>query len=1047
MTEPRAYAELLCRSNFSFLRGASHPEELLERADALGYQALALSDLDGVYGLPKAYWKWKMLAAEASAKGAPSCALIHGAELSLERAEPGSGPPRRAGLALLARDRAGWSLLCRLLTASHADKPKGSAGLDWGAFLSMVQAHPGRQGLCCLPRGEGLGLGLDLESFGTPQAPFYPSLQSLFGPQLWLPLARHLDGGEAARTQAVRGLCRGYGLRGVAVGDVHYHEAGRRRLQDALACVREGVSLSEAGWLLFPNAERHLKPVGDMAHLFRDWPELLDNNLEAAQGCAFSLAELKYRYPSEWIPPGRTPQSHLEALALAGAGRRFPRGTPPGVAAQLGHELELIGRLGFADYFLTIEELISFARSRGILCQGRGSAANSVTCYCLGITAVDPTEIGLLFERFLSVERAEPPDIDVDFEHERREEVLQHLYERYGRDRAAMVAAVIKYRTRSAIADLSKALGEPVRVGRALRDTDLGVLSKGVQALATEAADFPRHLSIHSGGFVLSQEPLIDQVPVEPARMEKRSIIQWDKYDLDYVGMMKVDVLALGMLSALRRCMDLTGYADLADLPREDVATYEMIQQADTVGVFQIESRAQMNMLGRLKPATFYDLVVEVAIVRPGPIVGQMVHPYLRRRKGEEEVAYEDERLRPILQKTLGVPLFQEQVMRLAVDLAGFSPGEADELRRAIGAWRSDGRLPQVAERLMAGLRRSGLSEGFCQNLLREIKGFAEYGFPESHAASFALLTYASCYLKCRHPAAFTCALINSQPLGFYANHSLVDDLKRHGQRVLPLHPQRSVWDCALEDGALRLGWRVLEGLGEAAAERLIRERAREPFRDLEDFVLRCGLKFVLLQSLAMGDAFECFGMAPREALWRLLALRALTVRSATGSQLSLFGGRADGLRAAEEAPAGFAPLSEWESISQAYQAFGLSPVAHPMEALRRMLPKLPPGLCREARQARHGQWWRQAGLCIVRQRPGTAKDVVFATLEDESGLLDLVLHPAVYERHRDDFLNNAFFCAEGVLQRDRDSVSMLLKKLKPLDPERMLKVGSHNWH
>ncbi|HTB22650.1 MAG TPA: error-prone DNA polymerase [bacterium] len=1043
--ESAAYAELLCRSNFSFLRGASHPEELLGRADALGYHALALSDLDGVYGIPKAYWKGKSLDAEAAGQGRKACALIHGAELSLEREDPEAGGVRRAGLVLLARDKPGWSLLCRLLTASHADKPKGEAGLSWEVFLGMVQDHAGRNGLLCLPRGEGLGV--PLEDFGTPRAPFYPSLQALFKTGLWLPLVRHLDGGRSARTEALRRVAGTYGLRAVAAGDVHYHEAGRSRLQDALTCVREGVPLSEAGWRLFSNAERHLKPPGDMARLFQDCPELIRNGLEAAASCTFNLAELRYRYPAEWIPPGHSSQSYLEALAWGGAARRFPGGLSSLVSSQLGRELELIGRLGFADYFLTIEELVSFARSRRILCQGRGSAANSVTCFCLGITAVDPTRINLLFERFLSEERAEPPDIDVDFEHERRGEVLQHLYERYGRDRAAMVSAVIKYRTRSAVADLSKALGGAQRVGRTLRDADMGAFPEALRGLAEEAADFPRHLSIHSGGFVLSQEPLIDQVPVEPARMEGRTVIQWDKYDLDYVGMMKVDVLALGMLSALRRCMDLTGYGDLADLPPEDPATYAMIQQADTVGVFQIESRAQMNMLGRLKPACFYDLVIEVAIVRPGPIVGQMVHPYLRRRKGEEPVDYEHPKLKAILEKTLGVPLFQEQVMRLAVDLAGFSPGQADELRRAIGAWRSDGRLPQVAERLMEGLRRSGLSEAFCGNLLKEIRGFAEYGFPESHAASFALLTYASCYLKCRHPAAFTCALINSQPLGFYANHSLVDDLKRHGHGVLPLHPLRSRWDCALEDGVLRLGWRVLGGLSEAAALRLIKEGGREPYADLDDFVLRCGLKPGQLSALALGGAFECFGLPPREALWRLLALRALTAAPGEGVQLSLFGGAGHGLRAAGEGPGAFADMDEWESVSRSYQAFGLSPDAHPMEALRRLMPKLPQGRCQEARQARHGQWWRQAGLCIVRQRPGTAKDVVFATLEDESGLLDLVLHPEVYERHRDDFLNNAFFCAEGVLQRDRDSVSMLLKKLRPLDPERMLKVGSHNWH
>jgi error-prone DNA polymerase len=829
----------------------------------------------------------------------------------------------------------------------------------------------------------------------------------------------------------------------VAVGDAHYHQASRQRLHDALTCVRHGVRLQDAGFKLFPNAGRCLQAPTDRAALFADWPEALANAEAAAATCRFSLAELRYQYPAEWVPPGLGSQQYLRQRVAEGAARRYPQGVPEGVQAQLEHELAVVGRLGYADYFLTIDDLVAFARGQGILCQGRGSAANSVLCWCLGLTSIDPVRMGLLFERFLSEERAEPPDIDVDFEHERREEVIQYLYRRYGRDRAAMVSAVISYRSRSAIADLSKALGAPAHAGRTLRDLDLADYGPQVAALGAELKGFPRHLSIHSGGFVLSHLPLTDLVPIEPARMEGRSIIQWDKYDLDYVGLMKVDVLALGMLTALRRALDMTGRQGLADIPAEDPATYAMIQQGDTVGVFQIESRAQMNMLGRLKPANFYDLVIEVAIVRPGPIVGKMVHPYLLRRRGDEPVAYEHPALERILGKTLGVPLFQEQVMRMAVELADFTPGQADELRRAIGAWRGDGRLDAIGGRLRAGLKARGLSDGFVERVFEQIKGFADYGFPESHAASFALLCYASSYLKRHHPAEFTCALINSQPMGFYAKHSLVDDAKRHGVTVRPVHPNDSAAHCQVRGGELRLGFNVVEGLGPAKAAALLQARAQRPFDSLDDFAVRSGLGPQLLQRLALGDAFACFGLQPRPALWRLLELHALAAR-AQGPQLGLWDllGRAPAAPAAGDA--GFTALGPYQAVAADYQAYGLSARAHPMQALRGLM-KLPQARCADARCAPHNSAFTTSGLLIVRQRPGDGK-VVFATLEDESGLLDLVLFMDVYERFRDAFLGHAFFRAGGVLQRDQDSVSLLLKDLKALDLEQALSVGSHDW-
>lgn len=1022
-----APVELLCRSNYSFLRGASHPEELVQTAHDLGYAALALSDLDGVYGLAKAYWRWKSLRQER----ASPLKLILGAELSL-----GPAPGRTQGLTLLAQGREGWSLLCRLLTASHAGQPKGQACLNFDELRGLAAEHPGCGQLLCLPRLATVAAWPEADaSAGLAEL---ARLQGLFGAGLRLPLGRFQDGRDGLRTQRARDWSRALGLAVVAVGDVHYHQAGRQRLQDALICVREGIRLDEAGHRLFPNAGRHLRPPDERAALFSDWPEALANAAAAAESCCFSLDELRYRYPGEWVPEGLDSQGYLERRATEGAAWRYPQGVPAAVRTQLDHELAVVGRLGYADYFLTIDDLVAFARGRGILCQGRGSAANSVLCWCLGITSIDPISMGLLFERFLSQERAEPPDIDVDFEHARREEVIQYLYQRYGRDRAAMVAAVISYRSRSAIAELSKVLGAPARAGRHLRDLDLEDAGPQVAALGRELKGFPRHLSIHSGGFVLSQLPLIDLVPVESARMPGRSIIQWDKYDLDYVGLMKVDVLALGMLTALKNTLTLVGKQELAELPQDDPATYAMIQRADTVGVFQIESRAQMNMLGRLRPASFYDLVIEVAIVRPGPIVGDMVHPYLKRRRGQEPVVHEHPALERILGRTLGVPLFQEQVMRMAVELAGFSPGQADELRRAIGAWRSDGRLDAIGSRLRAGLKASGLSDGFVDRVFEQIKGFADYGFPESHAASFALLCYASSYLKCHHPAEFTCALLNAQPMGFYAPHSLVDDAKRHGVEVLPLHPNESAWDCQVRGGRLRLGFNMVTGLGPAQAQTLLEARARRPFDGLDDFVRRCGLGSAVLQRLALGDAFAGFGLEPRPALWRLLELHTLAARPRS-PQLGLW----EGLVAAP-GPVGFPTLGSFQAVAADYQAYGLSTRAHPLQALRGLV-RLPQARCADARSTPSGGAFRCGGLLIVRQRPGNG-NVVFATLEDETGLLDLVLRLDVYAKFREVFLSHAFFVAEGILQRDQDSVSLLLKGLKALDLEGTLNVGSHDW-
>jgi error-prone DNA polymerase len=986
------YAELEVKTNFSFLRGASHPEELVRRAAELGLAAIALNDFDGVYGIPKAFWEKKKF---------PALKLISGASLSL---------PGGERLTLLARDRAAYGALCRLLTASHHGKEKGKAELGWEEFETM--AHPGL-----------IALASSDSSFSRLQG---------FPGKTYLTLHRFLDGKDKERTEKALWLSRRWGLPLVATNDVHYHEPGRQHLQDALTAVREGAPLQRLGHKLFPNPERHLKSPAAMHALFRDLPEALEANLEIANLCAFCPSELRYRYPTEWIPTGKTANQYLAELTWEGAAHRYPLGIPVKVKKQLEHELSLIAKKEYPDYFLTIHDIVIFARSKGILCQGRGSAANSAVCYCLRITAIDPERIDLLFERFLSVDRNEPPDIDVDFEHDRREEVLQYVYEKYGRHRAAMVSAVITYRTRSAFREIAKALGVEVgalsakKLEKVFDERAAATETREPRRLAEELSEemrgFPRHLSIHSGGFTLSADPIIEIVPVEPARMEGRTIIQWDKYDLDYLGLLKVDLLSLGMLSAIRRTLALVG-KEMHEIPDDDQPTYAMIQRADTIGTFQIESRAQMNMLGRLQPKNFYDLVIEVAIVRPGPIVGKMVHPYLRRRRGQEKVVFPHPKLKEILHKTLGVPLFQEQVMRMAIELGGFSPGEADDLRRAIGAWRSAGSIEQMGKKLISGLQKSGLSRAYAEQVYQQIQGFAQYGFPESHSASFALLAYISCFLKCHYPAEFTCGLLNSLPMGFYAAHTLVDDAKRHGVKVLPLTPNESVWESEVKAGALRLGWKTALGVSSAQGEAVVSGR---PYSSLLDFLKRTNLRRDVLFRLALGGAFADFFPDPRNALWQVLAHQQR--RSAVQGDLFLDTGF-------ESTPSAgsFKPLSEMERIREEYAAYDLSTRGHPMMALRRMLP-LPPLTTKGAREKKNGTRIRIAGLALVRQRPPTAKGMTFSTLEDEFGFLDIAITPDVWEKVKPAFLENCFLEVGGVLQRDMNSFSLLVADLKGLE-------------
>ncbi|MBY0315104.1 MAG: error-prone DNA polymerase [Bdellovibrionales bacterium] len=989
------YAELKSKSNYTFLTGASAPEELVHRAHQVGLVALGINDLNGVYALPKAYW---------AAKDIPQLKLICGAEVVFND----NLPP----LTFLATERRSYATLCRILTAAHAGKDKGQAFLTFDE-LQNFYTHDGFKNLVCLSPPQG-----KLEA-----------LKDLFQKNIYLEFSRFNDGLDSARTEHLLETHYKYDLPYVATNDVLYHDKGRRPLQDCFTSIRLGKPLNKAGFELKCNAERYLKSPFEMRLLFKDFPEATKNTLKIADQCTFSMSELKYRYPSEWIPQSHTAQSYLQELCLKGAREKYGATMPSAVHKQLFHELDLIRTLNFADYFLTIYDIVAFARSQDILCQGRGSAANSVVCYCLGITAIDPIQMNLLFERFISLERNEPPDIDVDFEHERREEVIQYIYKKYGRDRAGMVSAVVTYQKRSALRELSKAFGIDVGTLSAKKiERQFDELVKTsfdpncrdkIDQLADEMNNFPRHISIHSGGFTLSADPIIDIVPVEPARRDGRTIIQWDKYDLDYLGLLKIDVLALGMLSAIKKTLDLV-QLKLHEIPHDDAATYKMIQRADTVGTFQVESRAQMNMSGRLLPKNFYDLVVQIAIVRPGPIVGNMVHPYLKRRRGLEVAEYPHPKLREILGKTLGVPLFQEQLMKVAIEFGKFTPGEADYFRRAISAWRSNGNIVKIAEKLLEGMLKEGIPESYAVNFIEHMKGFGHYGFPESHSASFALISYASCYLKKHYPAEFACGLLNSQPMGFYAPHSLVDDAKNHGVKVLPVDPNHSQWLSTMEaKNTIRLGYNRVHGLSQEEAEEIISHR---PYTQMSQFLAKNHIRADVLMRLAMGDGFKCFGEDQRHSLWRIL-----DEKIKTQEQMDLFAGVHQG-----EQTHLFEGLSDFEAVRHDYKTYGLSTKNHPMVPLRKML-KLPPLTTYAAKRVKPGTFVNCSGLILVRQRPPTANGTSFSAIEDEHGFLDMVIFKNVYEKCKEIYLNNCFLIVKGFIERDGHTVTLKVTDMAPI--------------
>ncbi len=1044
------YVELAARSHFSFLLAASSPKELVDAARALGHDAIAIVDRDGLYGMVRAWEACK----EAGVR------LVVGCELSVSA--DGEAPYRT--LLVHVENHAGYTNLCRILTESHRLHPKGQARDEVGVPRNLYAGVP-LAFVCANADGLWASLvpsstedGWSLEDAGQVQA--------AFGARASLAVHRHLDGDDDARVRHVVELSRTTGIPVVATNEVRYARREEKPLFDVLHCIREGTTLDAAGRALSPNTEACLKSHAEMTRVFEGRPEWILRAIEIADACRFSLSELKYRFPSELEEPaypGETPNDALRRLSYAGARARYAcedggdegNAIPARVTAQIDKELELIAKLDVAPYFLSVRTIVEMARRRDILCQGRGSAANSAVCFCLGITAVDPARSSLLFERFLSAERNEPPDIDVDFEHERREEVIQEIYERYGRERAAMVSEIISYRGKSALREVGKVFGlsleqvdrlsavvthwdgKDAMVPKRLREAGFDANDARIQQVLTISQALygtPRHLSIHVGGFVLSSTSLTEIAPIEPATMPGRTVIPWDKDDLDTLGFFKVDVLALGMLTAIRKALDFIGddlgkgsaIDRMARIPAEDPVVYDALCKADTVGVFQIESRAQMSMLPRLKPRTFYDLVVEVAIVRPGPIQGGMVHPYLRRRSGEEAPDSPHPILAPILERTLGVPLFQEQVMQLAIVGAGYTGGQADQLRRDMAAWKKNGRLERHRERLVQGFTARGVDQEFAERLYKQIQGFGEYGFPESHAASFALLVYASSWLKVHYPAAFAAALVNSQPMGFYSPSSILEDARRHDVPVRAICIDKSMWDCTLEGGAIRVGLRQVKGLGEEAGRRIEASRiGGRPFLSIEDLIDRARLKKNEVEALAEAGALETILAGRREAMWKVRAPRLAPAQNEP--QAALFAG----VDLGDVVPK-LPKLTRTEQLVLDYERTGISVADHPMRIAR---PHLPKGTLSSTglMKAPHGSRANAAGLVICRQRPGTASGVVFITMEDEEGFINLILWARVFEQLRHVATTSGLLMAHGKVERQEEVVYIVVDRLERL--------------
>ncbi|MDZ7652302.1 MAG: error-prone DNA polymerase [Burkholderiaceae bacterium] len=1092
------YVELHCASNFSFLRGASHPEELIERALALEYTGLALTDECSFAGSVRAHLALTELREEDTA--ARAFKLIHGTEIRLS-----DGPK----LVLLAQTRTGYGNLSQLVTLARRQATKGSYTLT----RKDVETHaPWLQDALALliPSNRKSGSGTNCEpplqsarksEKSVPDPDFVDLvharwLHDLMPGRAWIACELLRTADDAATLARLTALSQASGLPLVAAGDVHMHARSRKPLQDVLTAVRHKTPLAQAGTRLLPNAERYLRPRYRLERIYP--PELLAETLAIAERCNFSLDELRYEYPEEIVPPGETPATWLRKATYEEAQRRYPQGMPDKVRRTVEHELALIGDLQYEPYFLTVYDIVRFARSQNILCQGRGSAANSAVCYCLGITEVDPARMSVLFERFISKERNEPPDIDVDFEHQRREEVMQYIYAKYGRHRAALTAALHTYRPRGALRDVGKALGlsldqvdklartmawwdgrriKPERLIEAGFDPDNPVIAQ-VVGLAQQLVGFPRHLSQHSGGFVIARERLDRLVPIENAAMADRTVIQWDKDDLDALGLLKIDVLALGMLSCVRRALDHVNrfYADpiaqvlshapkgatvpqplpgaprkveMHHLPAECSRVYDMLCKGDSLGVFQVESRAQMNMLPRLRPRTFYDLVIETAIVRPGPIQGGMVHPYLKRRQGLEPVTYPSDAVRGVLERTLGVSIFQEQVMQLAVVAAGFTPGEADKLRRAMAAWKRKGGIGPFRDKLITGMLARGYTHEYAEQIYRQIQGFGEYGFPESHAASFALLVYVSSWLKCHEPAAFCAALLDSQPLGFYAPAQIVRDALNHGVEIRPIEVTASAWHCTLEPSskdpqrpALRLGLQLVNGFNEDAGLRIEAARRDRPFDSVADLTLRARLNRQEINSLAAADALAPLTGHRRHALWATLGLDPDAPRSAPLTAAA----------PAREAKVDLLAPTEGQDIVADYEHTALTLRRHPLALLRSRFDAMRLCTAADVFAARPRQRVRTTGIVTCRQRPGTASGVTFVTLEDETGVINVVVWSSVAEKYRRELLGSTLLTVYGHVERieakDTPVVHLIAQRL--VDHSGLLgglEVGSRDFH
>lgn len=1034
------YAELQVTSHFSFLRGASSCEELFAQAAYLGIEALAITDRNSLAGIVRAH---------EAAKNA-GIRLILGCRLDLTD-----------GVSLLVypTDRPAYARLCRLLSLGKKRAGKGKCQLGWQDVFAY---------------GDGL-IAVLLPDEADENCAFHlRRLKNGFDDRAYMALTLRRRPRDQIRLHDLANLAARHGVRSVVTNDVLFHARERRILQDVVTCIRHGCTIDDAGFRRERYADRYLKPPEEMHRLFQRYPEALARTAEITERCTFSLDELSYQYPEEALIPGLTAQQALATLTWEGAEQRYPDGVPPEVIATLKHELNLIERLEYAPYFLTVNSIVRFARSQEILCQGRGSAANSAVCYVLGITSIDPSRNDLLFERFVSEERREPPDIDVDFEHERRETVIQWVYDTYGRDRAALCSVVIRYRTKAALRDVGKVLGLPADMITLLSSQVWGWSEEGIDPeqakqlnlnledrrlkltidLARELIGTPRHLSQHPGGFVLTHDRLDELVPIEPAAMENRQVIEWDKDDIDVLKFMKVDCLALGMLSCMKRGFDLLKQhkgieLDLATIPAEDPRTYAMIRKADTLGTFQIESRAQMSMLPRIKPRTFYDLVIEVAIVRPGPIQGDMVHPYLRRREGKEEVVYPKPELEKVLGKTLGVPLFQEQAMRIAIECAGFTPSEADQLRRAMATFKHTGTINKFRDKMINGMVERGYEAEFAERIFAQLEGFGSYGFPESHAASFALIAYASSWLKCHHPDVFCAALLNAQPMGFYAPAQIVRDAANHGVEIRPICINASRWDCTLEPAsqgdrlAVRLGFRMIKGLANAHAAKLIAARGERPFASVDDSWRRAGVPAAALVQIAEADGFgPGLRQTRREALWALKGLQdePLALFAAAAARES----EALPIMEQSEAQITLRPMTDGREVVEDYAHFGLSLRAHPVSFLREEFHIRKFVTCTQAMRAPDGKWLETAGIVLVRQKPGSAKGVMFITIEDETGIANLVIWPDLYERQRRVILSSGMMAVYGRIQREGEVVHLIAHRLTDLSPE-LARVGDRD--